>query len=349
MLTHQDVVNQPLLPTIKHENFFTAEELKDITDGHWLFKKLLCEKFIEEDPSNVHMNEFQPNGFWNKNHPDLVRSTDFYWELVHSEYINLTEGTGGGHGFDVNNVKVHHPDGTKEFVDFLHSIKSEFNVEDFYWHTRDVLNKNLSRVTDDYHDIQYYALYDLNYVFEVHCDGRDAKNKKLPRPDSWDDLTPEDWFQEEEWKFTRQGLINLDVADPNDGTVIFDQSFPYCTLMDMSVPLGEMLPTGWAKTRIQFVKGDEPKRYGTEIRNFTHKVMDEDEYDEIMEHCFDENVFPHEATYGLSLERILTLDTPGTMYSWDCQKYHKVKPFPDTVDPLRRRLTLHFHCAENLA
>lgn len=348
MLTANDVLNRNPLPTIKHSDLLTQDEITEITDGHWLFKKLLCEKFIDEDESNIHINEFQPIGFWHKNHDSIARTSAFHWELVHLEYMNFANGTGGGNGYDVQNVKVYHPDGTPEFVDFLHSIKSEFNLEEYFHYVKNLLHKNISRFTDDFGGIFYYALYDLNYVFETHTDGRDVKCKRDPRPDNWDDLKPEDWFQEENIRFTRQGLVNLDVAEPSDGTVTFNQTFPYSVNIDMSVPFGQMKILKDAKPSIQFVKGDEPRRFGAEIKNFTHKIMDEDEYNEIMEYCFDESVFPIEETYGLSLEKVLTLDTPGTFYSWDCERFHKVKPYPDTIDPKRRRLTIHFTCAEEL-
>ena len=349
MLTVDDVLDRKQYETIKHSDLFTQDEIKEITDGHWLFKKLLCEKFIEEDEKHIHINEFQPTGFWHKTHDNIARTSEFHWDLVHLEYMNFKYGTGKEGGYDVVNCKIFNGESQDGFVDFLHSIKSEFNLKEYFHYVKDLMHNNLLRYTDDFGGIFYYALYDLNYVFETHTDGRDVKCKKQPRPDNWDDLKPEDWFQEENVKFTRQGLINLDVADPNDGTVTFNQTFPYSLNIDMSKPLGQMRIEGDSKPCIQFVKGDEPRRFGAEITNFTHKIIDEDEYDEIMEHCFDESVFPIEETYGLSLEKVLTLDKPGTFYSWDCERFHKVKPYPDTIDPMRRRLTIHFSCAEELS
>lgn len=322
-----------MLETIKTNSFFDEKTLNEIVSGHSLFKKLLCEEYLNLPEENIHLQEFQTYNFWTKTNGILEeRSEEFRWDRVHVEYQ------------DIENNEWPQPDGKPEFVQFLHHIKSKFNMEEFHYFMLDELNTRLSNYCDKFGRIYYFALYDLNHCFETHCDGRDIKDKRLPIPDNWDNLTREDWHQEDDVNYTRQGLINLDVADPTDGTVMFEQSFPYSVYIDMSCKFGEMPYNKKNKPRIQFLKGDKPYRFGAEIKNFTHKLMNIDDYDEIMEHCFDESVFPHEATYGLSLEKVLTLDNPGTMYTWDCEKFHKVKPFPDTVDPRRRRLTTHFTC-----
>ena len=41
MLTVDDVLDRKQYETIKHPDLFTQDEIKEITDGHWLFKKLL--------------------------------------------------------------------------------------------------------------------------------------------------------------------------------------------------------------------------------------------------------------------------------------------------------------------
>lgn len=324
-----------MLPTIKTNEFLDKKTLNEITDGYWLFKKLMCEEFIRAPEEDIHLQEFQPYNYWTKTAKELAeRNTGFEWDRVHVEYQ------------DILNEEWPQPDGKPEFVEFLQNIKSRFNLEEFHYFLKDTLNSRLADYCDDFGGVYYYALYDLNHCFETHTDGRDVKNKRLPIPENWNDLKPEDWHQEEHINFTRQGLINLDVADSTDGTVMFEQSFPYSVYIDMSREFGEMPYLKKAKPRIQFLKNDEPYRFGAEIKNFTHELMNINDYDEIMEHCFDESVFPYESTYGLSLEKVLTLDNPGTMYTWDCTRFHKVKPFPDTVDPRRRRLTIHFTCAE---
>ena len=329
------------LPTIKHHDFFDEKDIKEITDEYWKFKKLFSEHFLEVPDENVHINEFQPNGFWHKSHDILRRKTSFEWDLVHLEYEDLTNDPQGV----LKDTKQ--PGGTKEFVDFLHRIKGHFNTKEFFYYVQDKMNKGLSKHCSDFGRVFYYAFYNLNYVFETHTDGRDVKCKRDKRKENFPHyLKPDDWLQEQHCNFTRQGLVNLDVANPTDGTVTFKQTFPYSVNIDMGVELGQMKYLRNVKQTIQFVKGDEPHRFMADITDFTHKIMDEDEYDQIMEHCFDENVFPIESTYGLSLDKILTLDTPGTFYSWDCQRFHKVKPYPDTIDPKRRRLTIHFTCAE---
>ena len=332
-----------ILPTIKHNDFFTQSQVNEITDEYWKFHKIFSEEFLNRDPSVVHFNEFQPAGFWHKTHDTIKRKTDFEWDLVHLEYQDLTNDPDG----KLRNTVQ--PGATPEFIDFLHRIKGQFNIRDYYYFVKNMMDTGIARVCNDFGQIYYFAIYNLNYVFETHTDGRDVKCKRDPRKENFPHyLKPEDWLQEQTYEFTRQGLVNLDVAEPTDGTVTFKQTFPYSVNIDMSVELGKMRYEKNNKQTIQFVKGDEPYRFGAEITDFTHKIIDEDEYDQIMEHCFDESVLPIEETYGLSLDKILTLDNPGTMYSWDCKRFHKVKPYPDTVDPQRRRLTIHFSCVEEL-
>ena len=183
-------------------------------------------------------------------------------------------------------------------------------------------------------------------LLEYRNEIRDVKRKRDPRPDNWDDLKYEDWHHEDNIQYTRQGLINLDVHDSHDGTCIFDQSFPYSMYVDFSKDMEEFPVLKKQKPKLKFAKGDSIERYGTEIAKFTHKEFDQDDHDYIMENCIDESVWPIEAGYGLSLEQILTFDTPGTMYSWDTTKFHKTRPFTEKfqMDEIRRRLTIAFTC-----
>jgi hypothetical protein len=326
-----------MLKTIKTNEFLDEKTLQEITDGYWYLKKLVCEELLETSEENVHFQEFQPINYWPVASRELSkRNVGFQWDRVHLEYHDLL------------NDKWPRLEENPKFVDFLHAIKPRLNLEEYHNFVHETLNKQLSYFTDDHKQLYYYAIYDLNFSFGTHSDGRDIKHKRDPRPENWSDLKREDWEQEDDVRYTRQGLINLDVTDPTDGTVMFEQSFPYSVYLDMGVELGKMPHIWGGKPRIQFVKGDEPYRFGEEIKNFTHKIIDEDEYDEIMEHCIDESIFPIESTYGLSLEQVLTLDNPGTMYTWDCQRFHKVKPFSTVHDPNRRRLTIHFTCVEEL-
>lgn len=320
-----------MLETIHMNNFLSKSEVDEIVSAHTLYNKLLKEEYIKTD-KHVHLVQFQTSGFWFLDDLDLDRSPHFDWNKVHTEYK-----------IDDDWIM---PDKKPEFLQFLQDIKPQLNVEDFHNHLFDLLNKKLSEVVSDHGELYWCALYDIPYNFELHCDGRDVKRKRDPRPDNWDDLTYEDWHHEDNVEYTRQGLINLDVHDSHDGTCIFDQSFPYSMYVDFSKLPDEFPILKKQKPKLKFAKGDSIERYGAKIEKFTHKEFDPDDYDYIMENCIDESVWPIEAGYGLSLEQILTFDTPGTMYSWDTTKFHKTRPFTEKFqfDEIRRRLSIAFTC-----
>lgn len=326
-----------MLDTLYITDFLPQTEVNEFINGHDTFCKLFAEQFLETE-KYVHIDQFQTSGFWHKHDKELRRKFGLYEvDKVHVEYQveesslnDLHQGWGS-------------PDGTPEFVDFLNRIKPQFDVEDFHYYVIDTMEKRMDAVTDDYGKMYWTAFYDINNNFELHCDGRDIKDKRGTRPENWDDLNYEDWHQEEDFEFTRQGLLSLDVKDQYDGTVIFDQSFPYAMYADFSKLTHEFPTLKNNKNKIKFAKGDSISRYGAEIQKFTHKPFNEDDYDEIMENCFDESVWPIEAGYGFTLEKVCVLGDPGTMYSWDCSKFHKTRPYvPTTIN--RRRLTLAYHC-----
>jgi hypothetical protein len=327
-----------MLETLYEPDFLSPHQVEVFIDGHNQFCKLFVEEFLETDKP-VHIDQFQTSGFWHKHDEELQRKLGVYEvDKVHVEYQIDEGGLDKGWGM---------PDGKPEFVDFLNRIKPQFDVEDFHHYVLATMNSGMNSVMcKDYGKFYWTAFYDINYNFECHCDGRDIKDKRGPRPDNWNDLSYDDWHQEEDFEFTRQGLVSLDVDEQHDGTVIFNQSFPYSMYVDFSKLPHEFPILKDSKNKIKFAKGDTIERFGAKIEQFTYKPFDEDEYDEIMENCVDESIWPIEAGYGLSLDKVCLLGTPGTMYSWDCKKFHKTRPFVPTTND-RRRLTLAWHCGRH--
>lgn len=323
-----------MLETKYITDFLSKDEVDQFIAGHNTFCQLFKDEYLQTDKP-VHVDQFQTSGFWHKHDEELQRKLGIYEvDKVHVEYQI---------GDDDLNEGWHMPDGTPEFIDFLQRTKTQFDTEDFHYFVLNTMQKRMDEICDDHGKFYWTAFYDINYNFELHCDGRDIKDKRAPRPDNWNDLKYEDWHQEEDFEFTRQGLVSLDVADPLDGTVIFNQWFPYSVYVDFSKEPHEYPILKNTKNRIKFAKGDSIERFGAKLEEFTHQPFNEDEYDEIMENCIDENIWPIEAGYGLSLEKICVLGNPGTMYSWDCTKFHKTRPFVPTTND-RRRLTLAWHC-----
>lgn len=312
----------------RHEiDFLNKTEVDTINDGFETFRKL----YSEYQGKEIKIDELQTCGFWRLDQEDCDRSTKFRYEDLHLEA--WPDGT---------DDKWLRPDGTPEFVNWLKSIKPQFDIEEYHYYIMNLLEEKFPD-----QDIKWNALYDLRYVFNTHTDGRDVKNKRDPRPENWDDLTEEDWYQEEDFEYTFQGLINIDAEDPDDGTVIFHQTFPYSVYVDYSLPPDEPLRFGqrFRKQMIRFAKGDNVERFGGKIENWTDKPMSNEDYLWIVENGQDTRYdgkfhWPQEAGYGLTVEDILTFETPGTMYSWDSTKFHLVRPGPKD----KKRLTLSFVC-----
>ena len=311
-------------------DFLNDEEISVIHNGFKTFNRLHSE--WRGYQSKIY--ELQTSGHWFKDEVGFHRDdTVFYYEYVHLDAA-LYDDTG-------KYVKQDRPDGSSDFIKWMKDIKSQFDIKEFHYYMTNLIQKKFPDQV-----LRWIALYDLPFLFSTHTDGRDVKNKRDPRPEKWSDLKRSDWFIEEGWEYTYQGLINIDVENPDDGTVIFDQTFPYSTYLDFSIPPEEPGRFGqkFSKQMIRFAKGDEIQRFDAEIGNFTHQPMSDEDYLWITNNeQYNKNLWPQEAGYGLTVDDILTFDMPGTMYSWDSSKYHIVKPMKKGDDlEAKNRLTLSF-------
>jgi len=302
--------------SIQHPDFLTKNEVREVKDLFNKFSKMLAQEYLGVDKNSIQITE------WNDyNHIAYTGGNLLPGKM---DYINYTD-----------------PD----FSMWIHEIKPRLDKDDIFNWLRGLLSRKFDGINRKA-DFRWVSFFNFNYHFETHCDGMDVLNKEYPRPPSFDDLKPDNWIPADYGKYvyTHQGLINIDCEHPTDGTIIFDQSFPWSTYIDFSRPSPpvERWPNvGDDREMIIFGKGDSITRFGETIRNFTFDDIPEEQYNLIIEHC-DKSELSREALWGLSIDKILYFGQPGTLISWDTDKYHRVKPFP--IEEKRRRLCIQYDC-----
>lgn len=289
-----------MYPSIEVDDFLTRDEVSEITRNYNELEKLILEDFFEEEPDNSKIT--------------CLHVMD--WDKNSISYITRITGDKRfiGHGGEASD---------DDFKLFMALIDTDW-IQD----TKDLLARRLNQIQRGSSDVITISFFDFFLPFETHSDGFDLSEEiKSSRRSPEIDLIVEEMKKNASYNFLHQGLINID-ADPNHGTIIFDQWYPMSVYCDYSMDNTKRWSTGWGpyKETIQFYKGDEPERYGEHIRNFTHEYMNIEDYNKISE--FDKIHFPYEASYGLSLEKELLFGQPGKLISWDGKKFHKPKPFP---------------------
>ena len=175
-------------------------------------------------------------------------------------------------------------------------------------------------------------VFNFHKSFEVHCDSIDLPErlKHMRRGEEVEKevkrLMDNIWFGGKSSLPTHQGLININ-APSNQGTILFDQSFPISVYCDYGKTGQSNWSTGWGpyKEVIQFYKGDEPERYGYKIKNFTNEAMPIDQYEQITSL---NKAWKKSSAYGLTLDRELLFGNPGKLNSWDRKSFHMPKPMP---------------------
>ena len=138
-----------------------------------------------------------------------------------------------------------------------------------------------------------------------------------------------------------QGTIALDLDNEKYSTAIFNQWFPWSTYY---MPNYTEETTPWKKrSRISFLKEDEPIRFNESIRNYTSAEFSDSDWNTINENWItscDWHKFDRQQFYGLSLENVLAYGKPGTLNLWDRRKYTLAMPW--NAEFKTRRLTLNF-------
>lgn len=321
--------------TIYQPGCFSENEVSTITDGYYSMQDLM----MDWEGYPVHLTEFQTLGFWQHRHESPEKAREYRDDLVHIEYQ------------PPNHWRARHPENSPKFADYLKSKKHILDVEEFHYYIVDVLTKRLTEAGRDMSGSNEFiaiSIYDLDYgAFETHTDGRDVLCKKDPRPKNFDfsSMKPEEWLIEKDRTHTHQGLVPIACDDPKDGTVIFDQTFDYSVYLNMGRdPFEDWAESFSRKQMIKIGRGDSIERFGTKVGNYTDKPMSDTDYDWIMENCFDEELFPIEHGYGLSIETMCEFHSNGTLYDWDARRFHRTRP--RIVKPDEKRVTLVYGCAK---
>jgi len=173
-------------------------------------------------------------------------------------------------------------------------------------------------------------IFNFHKSFEVHCDSIDLpeKLKHMRRGEEVEIEVKRLMSTSKHTSYipTHQGLININ-APSNQGTILFDQSFPISVYCDYGKTGQSNWSTGWGpyKEVIQFYKGDEPERYGYKIKNFTSEAMPIEQYEQITSL---NKAWKKSSAYGLTLDRELLFGNPGKLNSWDRKSFHMPKPMP---------------------
>jgi len=313
-----------LIDTFHSNSFLNEEELSYVKEKYETFCRLYEEKWVGQ---KIKVTELYTNG-----HSHTKWLDDRI--VCYSEKISESG----------EYLPVPTPDyKSDEWQSFMKDIKDEFDKEEYDSNIKNILETRLKEhgVTDP---LVYFGVWDLRYWFTTHTDGPDIISRH-PRPNSWSDWTEEDWDPKDGFVYSHQGLINLEVEESSDGTVIFNQRFPWSTYIDYELTIDQPMSCGTTeKDAIRFCKGEEPKRFNAEITNFTHRDMSEDDHDWVMELCYDDSMWPIAKGYGLSVKDVLTFDTPGTGFGWRSDLYHMTRPCNKNG---KKRLTLSFVCGRH--
>lgn len=201
----------------------------------------------------------------------------------------------------------------------LHELKSKI---------MDSLQKNNISNASKFRQI---SLHNLDEFLPVHCDGNNIIDRHTGRKDF--PLTKiEQWADNdllnnpEQNTCALQGMITIDSNNKYYGTAVFDQWFPWSTYY-MPDCTEENMPRQ-KKSRITFLKGDEPFRFNEEIRLHTGKEFSEHDWRHLSASQHPRvRTLKREQFYGLSLDRVTLFGKPGTLNYWDGKKYHMTMPW----------------------
>lgn len=172
--------------------------------------------------------------------------------------------------------------------------------------------------------IYKFSILHLVSGLGIHTDGAEMnkKTKHGERPNSFPEYDSKIYHALEHFDFAHQGLITIKNSGPNNGTVIFDQWFPFRSHLEQHQPC---VGSG-RNVNITFFKGEPLKRFGEIVREYTDQPMPNDQYDEIIQAIGNDNSFTPEQAHGLTLDKILKFGNAGTLIMWPGMKYHMPLP-----------------------
>ena len=170
-------------------------------------------------------------------------------------------------------------------------------------------------------EVSKLSIHNLHTSLSVHCDGLDLNNRFDDRPESMQILGTRH-FPVELHDTYNQGLITLKNDNDANGTVIFDQWFPYSTHILNTTPYF----SSDNKTMIKFYKGEDWNRFGEKIGLATEKEFSNEDWNHLCEIVRDSDVLDRDTFFGLSIDKILFFGNSGTCNVWANKKYHTSLP-----------------------
>ena len=161
--------------------------------------------------------------------------------------------------------------------------------------------------------IRIFAIFNLPNPVEIHTDGNDVKNKREKRNVFNPVFKREEYFPSHK-KYTHQGLITIQNDDLRNGTIVFNQTFPYSVYY-----VNHENNLDRKKSVITFLKDDDIFRFDEKIENYTYEYMSDEEYKLLPD-------MNREELFGLSLDKKLMFMDKGTLVSWQDGKFHATIP-----------------------
>jgi len=281
----------------KIENFLSSDLIQEIKDNFLECEELIKEEY-DRDEKYDGLNEFYftyTGEYFLNDHALLKNRSNFDQMVLVPEHMH---------------IKVREKLSKMFFADIFDEIKE---------HIENTIGLGY---------VERLAFMNMPSDFQIHTDSLDVKNRFIKRPNNWDDLKKEDYHPDNvtNWPIY-QGLINID-APSNNGTIIFDQWFPYSVYWSPQNTSKETDGTRSAKKDIIFFySDDQPHRFEESIRNFTGQEISEKDFNLLIEKSPRPDRVKKDEYYGLSIDSLMTFDTPGTLNMWDSKKFHKTIPF----------------------
>ena len=158
-----------------------------------------------------------------------------------------------------------------------------------------------------------FVIFNLPNPVQIHTDGNDIKNKRGKRNVFNPVFKREEYFPSYK-KYTHQGLITIQNDDLRNGTIVFNQTFPYSVYY-----ANHENNLDRKKSVITFLKDDDIFRFDEKIENYTYEYMSDEEYKLLPD-------MNREQLFGLSLDKKLMFMDKGTLVSWQDGKFHTTIP-----------------------
>lgn len=176
----------------------------------------------------------------------------------------------------------------------------------------DHLNKEFQKINRK-GKIRTFVIFNLPNPVQIHSDGNDIKNKRGKRNVFNPVFKREEYFPSYK-KYTHQGLITIQNDDLRNGTIVFNQTFPYSVYY-----ANHENNLDRKKSVITFLKDDDIFRFDEKIENYTYEYMSDEEYKLLPD-------MNREQLFGLSLDKKLMFMDKGTLVSWQDGKFHTTIP-----------------------